>query len=131
MVEKLQIGLFLAAMCLAVMSVASFVLHYFIALKSTPPKRAAWTAGLAYLGTTLAFIFGGVEGYELIAPIAALPAGLIVFWYWRMDFRKSWVDDPELLPEGANLSNDDWRIGVAIVATVIVAAAFKVLLRGN
>ncbi len=96
----------------------TFVLHYFIALKSPPSQRAAWITGIAYLITTV--IFSGARDFGIYAPLAAIPGAIVVFWFWRMDFRRGWIADPEAVPEGASLANDDWRIGLLSLAALMV-----------
>jgi hypothetical protein len=104
-------------------------LRYFVALSSPPTQRAAWTAGSAYLITTTILIFVGISGYELLVPLAALPGGLIAFWFWRLDFRRAWIEDPESIPDGLTLANDDWRIGVLQLLALIILAIGIALLR--
>jgi hypothetical protein len=127
--EMMLIGLLYAGMCLAIMAPISYGLTKFVALKARPSDRSAWTAGAAYLIVTGLFIFGGVPGHEAIAPLAALPGGLITFWYWRMEFRKAWIEDPEHLAENQTLANDDWRVGLWILVAAIVIAVVKALPR--
>ena len=121
--------LLLAAVATLILAVISYGLHFFVALKSPPSKRAAWTAGSAYLVTTSFAIFGGVPGYELIAPAAVIPGALIAFWYWRAEFRDQWIQNPDIGPDGITLANDDWRIGLLRLLLIIAVAAITVLLR--
>lgn len=120
----------LAVMCLIVVAVLSFVFQYFVALTAKPDRRAAWTAGVAYLATVLMFVFGGPEGYGYLAPVAALPGGLIAYYFWRSEFRRGWVDDDLPLLDGVKLANDNWQVGLGIVALAIVAGVVKWLARG-
>ena len=123
--DLLMLGIVALLGPLVIVAGISFGLHYFIALQAQPSQRAAWTAGLAYLATVLIFLFVGVGGYEIGASIAALPSGVIAFWFWRREFRRAWLDDPELLPEGVKLANHDWHIGLGVVVMAVAAAAIK------
>ena len=118
---------------LVLMAVVSFVLHFFIALKERPERRAAWTAGVAYVLVTGFCLFGfaeQIEGYEFAAPLAAIPSGLIVYWYWCRDFREGWIDGPGDLHEGDTIANHDWRVGLAGVLAVLIILAVKAIVRG-
>ena len=129
MSETMLIGLMMVAMELAIVAVLSFGLHYFVALNSPPSSRAAWTAGLAYLITSIIFAFGFIPGYEMLAPVAALPGGFLAFWFWRAEFRRGWIEDPGLAPEGATIANDDWRIGLIQLLGLIAAGAAAAIAR--
>ena len=121
-----------AFLMIALMSVG---LRSFVALKTPPTVRAAWTAGIAYFLTVLILMFGGFGDLELQAPLFSLPGALIVFLYWRYDFRQAWVDDPRLLPPDAHLANDDWAAGLlklaGLVLTAFAAALIRMALRGH
>lgn len=100
-----------------------------VALREQPDRRALWTTALSYAGASLTFMFGfGVLVPLWFAPLAPLPGALIVYYWMRRDYRKSWIDDDKV-PEGMILENNDWRIGVGVVATLIVAATIKGMLR--
>jgi len=53
------------------------------------------------------------------------------YYFWRNEFLKAWVDVPSELPEGVNLANDDWRIGVLMVVALFAIAAIKTLQRSS
>ncbi len=114
---------------LLIITMISLGLKFFVALRSPPTQRAAWTAGLSYILTTMVFVFGGVEGYEWAAPLVALPGALIVFWFWRKDFRRGWVDDPERLADGRTLQNDDWLTGLLQLLGLFAVAALAAYVR--
>ena len=61
--------------------------------------------------------------------MAALPAALIAFWWWRGEFRRAWVDAAEDLPEGVELANDDWRLGLILVVGTLGFLALRAVLR--
>ena len=120
--SPLLMGLLFVAANLLIISMATIILHKFIALKMRPGPRAAWTIGIAYLLATAIWVFGGPPEAIAYAPLAAVPGALLAYWYWQGEFRRAWVEDPNQLPEGVNLANDDWRIGLfAVVAAVIIA----------
>jgi len=112
---------------LLLVAVISFLIHYFVALKSPPTRRAAWTAGIAYLATTAFLLTSGGSFYEVWGPVTALPAALIAFFWWRADFRRGWFGDAEDAPEDATITNDDWLIGVIqllVLATLTFGVAY-------
>jgi hypothetical protein len=123
------IALLLAGVGLLVLAVASFALHYFIALRAPPSSRAAWTVGTAFLITAAIFTFGGVPGYEIAGTLAAIPGALIAFWFWRGEFRRGWIADPTSLPAGLSIANDDWRVGLVKLIGLLAASAVMVLVR--
>ena len=120
------------AISLLIMWFISVLLHYFVALTAPPWKRAAWTAGIAYLVTSLAVTFVTAGNPAPWAPLIALPGGLIIFWYWHRAFRRAWIDSADDLPEGMSEANDDWRIAVlrllAIFALVVGVTALRFLM---
>ena len=128
--EQLQIAGLLGGMIAAIMGAALFVLRYFVGLKAPPMRRALLTAGSAYVVAVVAFIFGGVPEYQLWAPVLGLPTALIFGFLEYREYKARWFQNHEDLPEGATLSNDDWRIGVYIIGAIVAAASLKVLLRG-
>lgn len=109
---------------LAVVAIASLVFSFFIALKSTPGRRAAWTAGLAYLAATLilAMMTSEETGIYAFAPLViALPGAMLAYWYWFATFRRAWVDDAGDLPAHVEAEDDDWRAGLMRLALILVA----------
>ena len=114
------------AMQFSIIIFTSWLLHYFVALRSPPTKRAAWIAGISYLVASAIWLLGGPEDYKWESPFAALPGALIVFWWWRVDFRRDWIDDAQGSTDGVELANTDWRVGILGVLGLIVAGAIKV-----
>jgi hypothetical protein len=133
--EYLYIAGFFALGALLIVAFVSWVLHYMVALGSPPIQRARRTAGLAYIVATIALTlpaFGSereIEVLDWLGPILALPAGLVAYWFWRNDFRRDWIDDSGSLPEGVELANDDWRVGLIFVVGVAVILAIKAAVR--
>lgn len=115
-------------MPLGVIAMASWLLHYFVALNLPPTQRAAWITGISYIIASALWLFGGPEGDRWEGPFAAIPGGLIVFWFWQSDFRRDWIDHTQGVPEGVELANTDWRIGLAGLVSLLVAAAIKMTL---
>ena len=115
------------AMPLTFIIFISWLLHYFVALNSTPGRRAAWIVGISYVAASAFWLIGGPEGDRWEGPFAAIPGALLALWWWRADFRRDWIDESQGVPEGVELANTDWRIGLAAVLSLIAAAAFKVL----
>ena len=123
-------ALLMAAMGGLLVAGLSFALQYFVALKERPSARAAWTAGVAYLVASVFFIFGaGVGDYEWAGPLLTIPGGVSAFYFWRSDFRRSWIDGPQDLETGDTIANDDWRIGLWLVGAVIVTLLLRSLFR--
>jgi hypothetical protein len=114
---------------LVFIALLSWLLHYFVALKSPPTERAAWTVGAAYLIVSILGLFGGPDEFWWGAPLAAIPAGLFVFWWWRRDFQQVWIDDAQPVPEDVDPANDDWRIGIIFVGGLLGIFALRVLWR--
>lgn len=125
--DGVLIGLLFAGMGLALVAVISVPLHFVIALRSPPSQRAGWSAGLAYLITGLLLYFGGMDLLDWLLPLFCLPGALIVFWFWRREYRRAWIDNPDLVPPGMTLENDDWRIGLATLFGFVFALAVKIL----
>jgi hypothetical protein len=136
--ETIEAGLLIVGMAFLCVAVSSSVLHYFVALKARPTRRALWTAGIPFVLTAILFMFylptigSGFASPWLLAilgALAALPGGVAAFWFWKREFQSAWVDDPANMPDGVGLANDDWRIGLGMLAVLIVVAVFKVLFR--
>lgn len=128
--EVLQISAFFAGAALLPMLLATLAFSYFIVPQAAPTKRAGWITGLAYLisvvGVTIAI--DTTEGApklsippDILFPVAALPAALFVFVYWRWTFRRAWIDDDNI-PEGVEINDDDWRMGLLRLAIVVLVA---------
>ena len=129
--ETLVVVFVFLGMPLAVISISSWLLHYFVALNSPPTQRAAWIVGISYVLASAFWLFGGPEGDRWEGPFAAIPGALLAFWWWRRDFRRAWIDDTHGIPEGVKLANNDWRIGFLGLVGMIVAATIKMMfLRG-
>jgi len=132
--ESLQIGLIAIGIPIVLIAFLTMILHYFIALRSRPSRRAAWTVGVAYLIVVALLMWGAPVGYELWAVLASAPAALIAFWFWNHEFKRAWVDDPEMLPDGVTLLDDDWQSGLLRLALVIVVgvgiALFRMITKG-
>ena len=115
-ISALSIGI-----CFAFIFLFSFILQFIVTLKSPPARRAIWTVAPPFLLVVLvALVWGPEGGFGLWLPIASIPAAILAFAYWYFSFRRAWVEDPEHLPEGASLSNEDWKIGLGIVLFVLV-----------
>ena len=129
MSDTLLLGIVLVAMPFLVVVFVSWILHYFVALNSPPTQRALWIVGISYLAAAGFWYFGGPDGDKWEGPLAAIPGALIAFWWWRDDFRRDWIDDSEGVPEGVELANSDWRIGLIGVAMLFALVAAKVMFR--
>jgi hypothetical protein len=127
--DALMMGIIIVLGPLLFVAIISFVFQKFIALKQRPNPRAAWTAGLSYLVVSLFFVFSGFGGFEIWAFAAAIPGGLVAYWFWRREFSRAWIEDADEIPDGINLANDDWRIGLVVVLLAIAAAAVKSLIK--
>lgn len=119
-----------AGMAFIVNFFVGFLLYRFVALNSPPERRAFWTVFPGYIAAGLAMVFG-MSGLvsPLWSPIVPLPGALLMYWWLVRDLRKGWIENPEDLPDGVKLANSDWRMGLAGVAALIVAAAIRVMIR--
>ena len=126
--EVAQMAFIILGIPFCFMVFLTFILKFFVALNSTPDRRAFWTVGPAYVIVTLVFLFSdmGSSFLKLAFPLAAVPMALLIYWWWRRDFRAAWVDDVADLPEGRGLANSDWRIGLGVVIALFVASAIRV-----
>jgi hypothetical protein len=123
--EIVQMLLLAAGMGLVLMIPLVWIAGKIVALKERPGKRALWTTAVAYGVVALVFIiWGGDFISPLLGPIVPLPGAIVVFLWLRSTYRKGWIEDDEV-SEGTKLENSDWRVGVGVVAGVIVAAAIK------
>lgn len=125
--EVLVVAFIFVAMPFVVIAFVSWLLHYFVALNSPPKERALWIVGIGYVVASVVWLFGGPEGDRWEGPFAAIPAAALLYWWWRRDFREAWIDDAHGVPDGVELANTDWRVGLLGVAGLFVVAAIKVL----
>lgn len=127
MTETLLTVVLFLAMPIAIAGVASWFLHSVIALNSPPRVRAKWLAGVSYVLASGFWLFGGPDGHRWEGPFAAIPAGLLIFWFWHREFRRAWVEDEDVLPDGTKLANSDWKVGLVALIGLLVAALVKAL----
>lgn len=108
----------------------SFVLYRFVALNAPPERRAFWTIFPGYIGAAASVGFG-MSGLvnPILSVIIPIPGALLCYWWLLHDLRKGWIDNPDDLPEGVTLANSDWRVGLAGVVALIIAATIKVMIR--
>ncbi|MBA4043794.1 MAG: hypothetical protein C0471_05155 [Erythrobacter sp.] len=112
------------------MAGVSWVLSKVVGLKAEPDRRALLTVLPAYIAVTLLSVFGmaGASFWPLIFPLAGAPIALIIYWFWRRDFRSRWYENDDEMPDGTTLENDDWKIGLLAIISLVVVAAIKVIL---
>ena len=108
---------------------ATWLLQHFVALTAAPVHRAAWTVGIAYVVIAALCVFMTPEEYWWAAPLAPIPGALLVFWWVQRDWRQLWIDDSKGIPEGVELANDDWRVGLIFVAGLIALALLRIFFR--
>jgi len=124
---SLAIILFIGPLCalIAVM----WVLRFVVALKAPPTRRAAWTAGIGYFIVVTAAAFAVPGQYWWVAPLSSIPAALVMFWWLRRDLLRAWRDaSPDELGD-ETLANDDWRIGLLLLAGLVVLAVIRYIIR--
>jgi hypothetical protein len=105
------------------------LLHYFVALTSPPTQRAAWTVGIAYLILAAICMVALPLEYWWAAPLAPVLGAPIAFWWWRNDFGRDWIDDSQGIPQGVELANDDWRVGLIFVGIIFALFALRFVIR--
>ena len=125
--EILYIAALFTGLCFVIIFFISFVLQFIVALKARPARRALWSVVPPVLLVASVFALWGPQegGLQVWLPLSAIPAGMLAFAYWYFSFRRAWVEDPENLPEGVGLSNDDWKIGLAVVVFVLILNTLK------
>ena len=122
--------LLIMAMALMFHIFISFVSSKIIALKSLPDRRAFWTVIPGYVAVTgMVAAMLSELGNPFISPFATAPGGLLLYWWYRREFRNAWVDDTEGLPEGVTLQNDDWQIGVAGILILLVFGLLRLIFK--
>lgn len=106
----------------------SFPANMFIALKSPPTQRAMRVAGTLYVAVTVIFLFGGMPEYLLVSPLIPALGALIVFWFWRREYRKAWIEDADV-DDTVTLENDDWKAGLIKLFGLLVTATIAAFIR--
>lgn len=97
-----------------------------LALRARPDRRALITASAAYGCASLLLLFSSGDSLSsILAPLFPLPGAVLVFLWLRRTYRAGWFEDDQV-PEGMKLENSDWRVGLMVVAGVILAATLKV-----
>jgi hypothetical protein len=127
--DILLIGILVSGIPLVGVILLTWLLQHFVALSAPPTQRAAWTVGTAYVGVAALCAFAVSEEYWWASPFLPIPGTLLVFWWVRRDWRQLWIDDSQGIPEGVELANDDWRIGLIFVAGLITLALLRTLFR--
>jgi len=123
------VGFIAIALPLLAIGLVSWLLHYFVALTEAPARRAAWTVGIAYVVVSFATDLAMPPEYWWSVPLAAIPGAIIAFWWWKDDFGRAWIDDAQGIPEGVELANEDWQIGLIFVGGIIVFFVLRFLIR--
>ena len=116
----------ISAMALVFTIGISSILNRFVALKSLPDKRAMWTVlpgVLISASVCVPMSVGLLPVYVL--PFILLPC-YIVFWWYRREYRSAWVAD-DLVSDNMKLENDDWTVGLAGIAILILAGLYRLL----
>lgn len=108
----LFVALVQALSAFALIALVSSRLRFVVGLKSPPTRRALLTTAPAYGVVSCLLVANGWDSFTPMVPLAALPAALIIFCYWRADFRCDWFERPDLIPADRQPANTDWRVGV-------------------
>ena len=140
--ETMVFALGIAAIGFIAIYALSAALNFVVALKSVPNRRATWTVGIAYVAASIAAVCGIIAiSHDIsspdtpfpidafVAPLLLAPGAIVIFLLRRWEYRAAWLDDPENLPEGVELANDDWRFGAIALLLVVGALAGRVVLR--
>ena len=122
------IGIF-AGCTLFIWGVAA-CLKYFVGLKSLPTARTNLVVGIPYLLlSTTGLIFVPFSDFGYLAPLAVAPGAILVYWFMYQEFKEKWIDDPGQLPEGVDVENEDWRVGMKTLLITAFFFAFAVGIR--
>ena len=127
--QLLAVGGIIALMEGGAMMMLTYATNMFVALNSPPTKRAAWVVGVPAAIVIITQLFALPFRYLWAAPILPLPGLLIVFWFWRREYRKAWIDNVDDLAEGKRLENADWKVGLITLTGFLVAALITTLIR--
>lgn len=127
--EIVTLGLVALAAPLAIIAIITWVLQYFVALRSPPTKRAASTTALGYVLASVLLTSSLPPDMAWAVPLTAIPGAVIVFFWWRAEFRAAWIEASVDLPEGVEMANDDWRSGLILVVGVLGFVALRTLIR--
>lgn len=103
----------------------SSILIKFVALKKPPKERAMWTIGVSF--TTYMVLLLTISPSEYVFPAIALSIlpTLLIYIYFKRELIKLWYDDPSLIPDGVKIANDDWRVGLYLLVSAVIAALIK------
>ncbi len=124
--DTVMIFLLQAAIGIVAMTPFLWVANKTVGLNAKPDRRAMLTTIVGYAGASLVLIFAGV-GNVWLGAVAPIPGALLTYYWLRRTYRKGWVDD-DAIPEGERLENNDWRVGLGVVAGVVLAALIKTLI---
>jgi hypothetical protein len=129
--EIVQVLLVLFGMGAAVLTPFVWIASKVLALRERPERRALITTAAAYGCAALLLVFGSGGAYPpLFAPLMPLPWAVVTYLWLRRTYRAAWLEDNQI-HDGIKLENSDWRIGVGVVVSVIVAATIKAAFRGG
>ena len=125
--DLLQGAALLSALSAVITIGISGLLTRVVALKSLPDQRALWTVTP---GIVIAFCLCGAMVIGLGMPfytifVTVLP-GLLVFWWYRGQYRKAWIPDDQI-PDDVTLENDDWTVGLAGIAILLLIGLYRVV----
>src|SRR2546430_15750012 len=111
--ETILITLLVAGAGFVVIYVLGVVLNFFVALKSRPIRRAAWTVGIAYVVASIGIVTGifvAIAGPSapstpfpvdpLTAPLLIAPGAMLLFLLRLWGYRAAWVENESELREG-------------------------------
>lgn len=107
MQDKVAVGVVALVLPLLMIAGLSTALHYFVAKREPPHRRAARTVGLAYLITSVALIVVVPWPAALLAPVAAIPAASFMLLYWRSEFRR-WQAEALAEAEATPDEDEEW-----------------------
>ncbi|TFI57691.1 hypothetical protein E2493_13665 [Sphingomonas parva] len=123
------------AVPLALLAIVTWFLHFFVALRAPPTARATWTVVPAFVAVAilLATLAPPDRAWALLLGTAV--ASLVAFLWWHSEFRTAWIESADVLPEGVELANDNWRAGlilaIGVIGLLLIRGLYQMVAEGR